>query len=65
MYRFPRDPARRAAWTAKVRRDKWTPSEDSVIFGAFLEFQKLLPTKNMLPSLKITLFSRSGALFTY
>lgn len=31
MKHFPRDPIRKKLWMAKIKRDKWTPSQHSCI----------------------------------
>ena len=34
MYRFPKDPVRRSAWVNAMKRDSWTPTNNSLICNA-------------------------------
>ncbi|XP_049273685.1 THAP domain-containing protein 1-like [Rhipicephalus sanguineus] len=37
MFSFPRDPKRRLLWTAKIKRDKWQPTNHTCICNAHFE----------------------------
>ena len=34
-YRFPADPVKRKKWTVAVRRDKWSPNQNSWLCSAY------------------------------